>query len=219
MRRHPRYNPGRAAPATLFIPFDKEAGVYRARQNLPHWSQTGRTYFVTYRLADSIPQSTIRAWREELDIWREQHPEPWDDATLAEYDRFFTRKEEWLDAGYGACLIAGREIRALVEENLRHFDGDRYILDEFVLMPNHVHVIVKPLGDYKLSHILHSWKSYTSKQIIKQTGAPAPIWMNESFDHIVRSWEQLQHFRTYIRNNPKTGNLKSDRGGSPLWTL
>ncbi len=205
---------------SLFLPYDPEAETRRSRQNLPHWSQTARTYFVTYRLADSIAQSTIRQWQEEIEHWKKHHPEPWNPQTLAEYDRFFQRKEAWLDAGHGSCVLAQPEIRSLVEENLRHFDGQRYILDEFVIMPNHVHAIVKPLEGHALSDILHSWKSYTAKLILKKTGGMGPVWMSESFDHIVRSWEQLEHFRRYIRENPaKSGlgaHLQSGRGCQPL---
>ncbi len=213
-------SPGQAATATLFEAYDPVAEFHRSRQNLPHWQQPRRTSFITFRLADSIPQTTIKRWQDQMALWREHHPEPWDATTLAEYERFFARKEEWLDAGHGSCLLAHPENRNIVEENLRRFDGDRYILDEFVIMPNHVHVIVKPLGvkplgEYSLSSILHSWKSYTSKQLIK-TGAVAPIWMDESFDHIVRSWDQLEHFRHYIRKNPASGDTQSGRGGSPL---
>jgi REP element-mobilizing transposase RayT len=210
---------GQAAPATLFQPFEKDADVHRTRQNLPHWTQPGCSYFVTYRLADSIAQSTILPWREELAIWRKNHPEPWDTQAIAEYNRFFVRKEEWLDAGHGSCVLARPEIRSIIEENLIRFHGERYILDEFVIMPNHVHVIVKPLGEYGLSEILHTWKSYTSKQILKLTGRKAPLWMDESFDHIIRSWEQLERFRRYIRENPRSRELQSGRGGSPLCLL
>jgi REP element-mobilizing transposase RayT len=186
------------------------------RQNLPHWTQPGATYFVTYRLADSLPQEKLLQWREEIETWLSHHPEPWDNTTLDAYERFFAVKEEWLDAGYGSCLLSDENQRAIVEANLRHFDGDRYILDEFVVMPNHVHVLVKPLDDYTLSDILHSWKSYTAKQMAKASGLQGPIWREESYDHILRTWDQLEHYRRYIQNNPKTLRLRSGRGGTPL---
>jgi len=212
----PASPPGPASPAALFLPFDRKGAVSITRQNLPHWVQPGATYFVTYRLADSLPREILAPWREEIELWLSRHPEPWDDAVREEYQQFHARKEAWLDAGYGSCHLGNDKARAIVEENFRHFDGDRYILDEFVVMPNHVHVLVKPLGDSTLSDILHSWKSYTSKAIAKVVAIEGPVWMDESFDHIVRTWEQLQHYRAYIRANPKTKNLQSNLGRSPL---
>lgn len=214
----PRKAKGQAAPSTLFIPFDPRDELQVTHQNLPHWQQHGATYFITYRLADSIPQEKLRVWKKEIDSWLATHPDPSDEAARADYHEFFARKEEWLDAGHGDCGLKQPEIRDIVVENLRHFDGDRYILDEFVVMPNHVHVIVKPIGENQLSDILHSWKSFTSKAINKSLERRGQLWMDESFDHIVRSWEQLEHYRRYVRENPtKTGlHLQSGRGGSPL---
>ena len=90
-----------------------------------------------------------------------------------------------------------------VEDTLRHYDNDRYRLDEFVVMPNHVHAIVAPLGEYLLSPILHAWKSFTAHKINKVLGRRGAFWQKESFDHIVRSAASLEKFRQYIRDNPK----------------
>ncbi len=196
----------------------REVGYFRPTEeaanlvgNLPHWRQDGVTYFVTFRLADSLPQAKLDEWVRERDASRAAHPKPWDDATNIAYHRQFTAKiEKWLDTGYGSCMLAGSEIRSIVANALRHFDRVRYWLDSWVVMPNHVHVVVTPLADYDLSQILHSWKSFTSHSIVKLLPDwRGPIWQKESFDHIVRSPDHLERFRIYIADNPR--GLSADR--------
>jgi hypothetical protein len=70
-------------------------------------------------------------------------------------------------------------------------------------MPNHVHVLVSPFAYYRLDRILHSWKSFSAKQINAMTDSKGPIWHRESFDHIIRSPAQLARIEQYIRDNPK----------------
>lgn len=84
-----------------------------------------------------------------------------------------------------------------------HFDGTRYHLGHWVIMPNHVHAIITPIGDTSLSEILHSWKSFTSKKINAARGEVGTVWQKESFDHIVRSPETLERIEGYILENPK----------------
>jgi REP element-mobilizing transposase RayT len=72
-----------------------------------------------------------------------------------------------------------------------------------VVMPNHVHVLLSPLGEQLLSGIVHSWKSFTASQINAALGRQGAFWQKESFDHIVRSAASLEKFRQYIRDNPK----------------
>ncbi len=146
---------------------------------LPHWRQDGATYFVTFRLADSLPQERLEQWRREKDEWAAAHPEPHDAAARQDYyERFPQRLQQWLDAGAGSCVLTLPEVKQLVENALKHFDGDRYRLDEFVVAPNHVHALVSPLGEHQLSDILHSWKSFTAHEILKVE--PASHRLSES---------------------------------------
>ena len=177
--------------------------------NLPHWRQDGCMYFVTFRLADALPARRLSMLREEKNTWLRLHPPPpaesetyfaWKD----EYRRLFEdRIDEWLDAGHGGCLLGNSAARKVVENALLHFDGERYRLDSFVVMPNHVHVLVASRMDYSLSDIVKGWKSYTGHELVKQFGATAPVWQKEYFDHIVRSPESLEKFRNYIAENPQ----------------
>ena len=106
---------------------------------------------MTFRLADSMPQEKLEQWTQEREAWQGAHPEPHDQEAKREYSRLFPKRfQRWLDAGYGECILARKEVRILVENALRHFAGVRYDLDEFSVMPNHVHVLVVPYADYDL---------------------------------------------------------------------
>jgi REP element-mobilizing transposase RayT len=192
------------AASTLFNAFDPSESVAHLSGNLPHWRQESRTYFVTFRTADSLPQEKLDQWLTQRAEWLHSNPEPHSEAQRREYwERFPARFQHWLDQDYGACVLRQPALRTIVEDTLRHCDNDRYRLDEFVVMPNHVHAIVAPLGEYSLSPILHGWKSFTAHKINKVLGRHGAFWQIESFDHIVRSAVALEKFREYIRDNPK----------------
>jgi D-tyrosyl-tRNA(Tyr) deacylase len=173
-----------------FIAFDRRSPVAMSRRELPHWKQTGCTYFVTFRLVGSVPAEKIRQWEAFLDK-----------------SEAFCELQNWLDRGDGACWLKQPNLAALVESSLRHFDGQRYQLGAFVVMPNHVHVLVTPLGEHELADILHSWKSYTAHQINRALQRTGPVWQDESFDHLVRDETALQQFADYIAGNPTRAGL------------
>lgn len=190
-----------AASTVLQTYFDPAAPVgFIKGGNLPHWRQDGATYFVTWRTADSMPNDRVMQWLDEREEWLSMHPMPHDAKTMAEYDRLFpARWEQWLDEGYGECVLARPDISDAVAGVLRRLDGNQYRLHEFVVMPNHVHVLVTPLGQYRLSGILQAWKSVSSHAINRKIGRRPPFWQKESFDHIVRNGDQMERFRRYIK--------------------
>jgi len=195
--------------APQFHPLDPHAKVQKHRRNLPHWELCDATYFVTFRLADAVPQDVLRRWKEELETWRKFHPEPWDAVTKYEYQkRFQEDREHWLDQGHGECLLKKSDVAAIVVNALRHFDRDRYVLDAFAVMPNHVHVLVRLAGGQTLADILHSWKSFSTKainQLLERTGR---LWQEESYDRIVLGWNELVRYRGYIVRNPEKARLR-----------
>jgi carbamoylphosphate synthase large subunit/REP element-mobilizing transposase RayT len=191
-----------------FRPVDPDAPVIQTRRRLPHWEQQGATFFITFRLADAVPQKLLRQWKEELETWRKFHPEPWDASTKYEYQkRFHDAREAWLDQGHGECVLRRPQIAATIANSLRHFDGDRYALDSFVVMPNHVHVLVRPHKAHSLSEILHSWKSFSAKEINKLRERSGAVWQDENYDRMVRDFAELERYRDYIKENPVTAKL------------
>ena len=195
------------------IPVCDPAELHKTRRNLPHWTQAGSIYWITFRLADALPQETLHDWRVERDLWIGQHPEPWSETEWKEYDeRFGKRLEGWLDAGYGACALARPQIRQIVQDCLLRFDGDRLRLHAGVIMPNHVHLLMEPLKGKALSELLKGIKGTSARlanQALGLTGET--FWMDESYDQIVRSPRQYEHFLRYIAENPTKANLTPDR--------
>lgn len=192
-----------AQAATEFGYFDPNQPIAELHGNLPHWRQSGVTYFVTFRLGDSLPQVKLDQWRSEREDWFRRHPEPRGPAARRDYfERFVARFHRWLDAGYGECVLSRPEVRGILIDALKHFDTQRYALGDWVVMPNHVHVLVTPLCDVELSKVLHAWKSYSANEINRLLGRRGPLWQKESFDHIVRGPEAAERIRQYIQKNP-----------------
>lgn len=155
---------------------------------LPHWFQKEKYYHITFRLADSLPKAKIEQLKADRERWIQKRKEgkEFTKEERIEYNRLFNKRvEEWMDAGYGSCLLKKKENAQIIANALKHFDGERYLLDEWGIMPNHVHVLVMPLGENRLSHILYSWKSFTANEINKREGRKGKLWMTESYDHIV----------------------------------
>jgi Rad3-related DNA helicase/REP element-mobilizing transposase RayT len=192
-----------------FTPFDPKSPISKPGRNLPHWRQEGTTYFVTFRLADSVPAARVKQFLAEREEWLALHPEPRLEADEREYhEKFGNRFENWLDMGAGLCVLRQPPAAGKVVAALRHFDGARYALGHFVVMPNHVHVLVRPLAGHTLSAILKSWKSFTAREINQSLGRTGTLWQDESFDHIVRTPQALEQFAKYIRQNPAKAGLK-----------
>ena len=200
-----------------FTPFNPEETVLVHRQNLPHWRQGGCTYFVTSRLADSVPKELADAWRLGRDAWLHAHGIP-DTSALhslpheaqKEYQREFTAKfHDLLDAGHGACVLAYPDCAKILVAKLLDGNGTDYHLDAWCIMPNHFHALVEPTGAKTLSEIVKKWKGGSAFLINQLLGRSGSIWQAEPYDHIVRSEAQLEHFRSYIAKNPTKANLLS----------
>ena len=173
-------------------------------RNLPHWAANSTLIFITYRLADSMPADKLRAWQADRDEWMRLHPEPWDETVSFEYyDTFPAEIDEMLDAGYGSCVLARENCRRIVVENLLHFNGIRYRLHSFVVMPNHVHVLMEIENRDDLPKIIHGWKSYTAKKINAVVGGTGSVWQREYCDRLIRDAKHYANTVEYIRNNAR----------------
>ncbi|HMJ04912.1 MAG TPA: AIR synthase related protein, partial [Chthoniobacterales bacterium] len=196
--------------------FDQFADVDISRRNLPHWQQPGATYFVTFRLADSLPEVRLSELEQERERWLTFHPLPWSADDRREYvERFSERVEQWLDAGEGECVLARPEAAATVANALQHFEMERYELGAWVVMPNHVHALVKPKAGFDLGKILHSWKSFTANEINRGLGRTGAFWQRESYDHIVRDEAAFVRITDYILGNPATAGVVARASSLP----
>lgn len=129
----------------------------------------------------------------------------------------FERVERWLDQGMGSCVLKQPALAALVISALHHFDGERYELDSYVVMPNHAHVIVRPLvpTEHPLEAILGSWKKYSARRINRTLQTSGDLWQEENYDRILRDEEHLWRALQYIGSNPERAGLL--RKNCPLW--
>ena len=200
-----------------FQGFDEFAEVDITLRNLPHWQQDGVTYFVTFRLSGSLPADKLAELEAERNHWLAQHPQPWSDADKRDYyDRFPARIEAWLDEGHGECVLRDPRAAKIVADALQYFDGDRYALGAWVVMPNHIHVLLTPKEGHALGDILHSWKSFTANQINKLLNRAGQFWQHDYYDHIVRNERSLAKIARYIEENPARAGIHVEQASSLL---
>lgn len=171
---------------------------------LPHWHQDGKYVFVTFRLHDSLPQEKVQWLREEKERWLKQHPQPWNEKVTKEYiNKFGKAVDQWLDNNYGNCLLKKQSNRKIVEDALLFFDGKRYDLVAFVVMPNHVHILMRIKEGNELTEIMRSIKSFTAKSINKNENRTGPVWQSESYDRLIRDQKHFENIVRYIIANNK----------------
>jgi len=210
---------------TCFVPFDERRAVRMYQRNLPHWRQDGCTYFVTFRLSDSVPDSVRRQWEQEKKQWLERHSISYDGERgrwreafqrLSPGERFlfeqhFNRRvQSCLDRGLGECHLRDPACATVLREELRRDDGHRHHLGDFVIMPNHVHLLITPVDDVEpnssrsteLEQILKSIKGASAAACNRLCHRTGSFWQADSYDHIVRSLVQLSAYREYIVRNP-----------------
>jgi|SRR5579862_5311901 len=187
---------------------EKRQGRY-----LPHWTREGGTYFVTFRLEDSLPREAVGSLCEEYSQLRQTEENALRlGLNLTEIRRkkleLRRKLEKYLDAGYGACYLARKGCPEIMREALDFFDGERYLLGAWAIMPNHAHVIVRP-ATRRLDQILQTWKRRSSREINKLVGRSGTLWLSESFDHLIRSEEKFAGTKQYILQNPMNAGLRN----------
>ena len=179
----------------------------QGRRRLPHFAREETAQFVTFRLADSLPSGRLDELRQEV-----AHLS--DEAAAIERRR---RIESLLDAGRGSCRLKDPRIAALVRDALKYFDGDRYDLHAWVLMPNHVHVLVTARQGWNLGGIIRLWKSYTARQANQLLGGSGSFWQTDYFDRGIRDERQFYTVWSYIEENPTRAGL-CEQNSEWMWS-
>jgi REP element-mobilizing transposase RayT len=162
-----------------------------------------------------LPQSVLKAWREERETIvkdardQKRRLSPLEESRLRELQS--EKIESSLDAGLGACWMNDPGIAGIVSSTLNHFHGTRYELLAWCVMPNHVHTVASPLQGHTLPEILHSWKSYSAKECNRALGRSGTFWQEESYDHLVRDQEDFRRVVEYTLENPVRAGLKGWR--------
>jgi menaquinone-specific isochorismate synthase len=189
---------------SFFLP-DLSTVQIRNRGHLPHWEMPNAVYSITFRLADSLPAHVVERLREERAALRRRADTAAD--RISQRRLFERRIDDCLDSGAGACHLRDERIARMVADALRYFDGSRYELIAWCVMPNHVHVVMHVLGTQSLASILHSWKSYSSKQANRILRREGEFWMREYFDRIIRDDDDLSRTIAYVLANPAKAGL------------
>ena len=183
----------------------------RNRGRPPHWEKDGGVYFVTWRLADSLPLELgqqISTAREQLIAAAKQENRDLSSIERRLLEALHTEKmERLLNAGHGECHLKDDRCARIVADALAYFDGDRYQLHAWCVMPNHVHVVITVKPGQQLAAILHSWKSFTAKACNKALSRSGEFWMDESFDRLVRDDSEYARFVRYTLDNPASAGL------------
>ena len=141
-----------------------EGRGWHSRGYLPHFDRRYSIQSITIHLGDSLPQEKLKRLEEEL-------------KDLKESERDMKRRmtiQAWLDAGYGCCILRDARAAKIMENALFHFDGIHYLLLEWVIMPNHVHVLIEVIGTMTLGDIVRGWKNVSAKNICDTLGARQP---------------------------------------------
>ncbi len=185
---------------------------FHTRHVLPHLKREGGTYFVTFRLAGTLPAELIEALKRERQTILAQALAAKRPLTWHEQEELFrwysARVDAYLDAGHGDCFLRQPPIADLVAGALTFFNGERYELRAWAVMPNHVHVVLWPKPPHTLSEILHSWKSYTATKANKMLGrAGRDFWQEESYDHLIRDDTDRARCCQYTTLNPVNARL------------
>lgn len=199
--------------------FDPKAELHIHDRLRPHWSQTGAIVFVTFRANDSIPREVLQRWDDEKNDWLSRRGllggTHWsevvrrlDEKTRHEFKKQFNRcREDFLDTCHGRCLLKRPELARIVADSLLYFDGKNYRMGDFVIMPNHVHLLVAFPDPETMEKQFGSWLHYTAYRINQTIGENGHFWQQEPFDHLVRSVKQYEYLRQYIADNPRRAGL------------
>ncbi|MEZ6034633.1 MAG: hypothetical protein R3C17_16180 [Planctomycetaceae bacterium] len=220
--------------------FERDDDFTIVWKHLPHWTQAATLTFITWRLADSLPAAAIAEWQSERNaMLREFGIDPDSDWKLAlktlPPDRrgrvrwsLFSAWDRRLDEAAGSCLLKTPEFSQIVLDSLLHFEGERTVLTDAIMMPNHAHIIAAFRSQETMFDQCTSWKHYTAtkirrilrsrppteRQVYSMPVAPptgklaGQFWQTDQFDHLVRSEEQFVFLRDYIRKNPVRARLK-----------
>lgn len=203
-----------------FKDYNPEEHLDRYENRLPHWRQQGATYFSTFRLGDSIPKLVFETWELEKTEWLENRgvsieklkrraitlndvPEE----LRSDFEKRFNRKlQNFLDEGRGLCVLKDASVRNIM---VTHLEIANALVGDFVIMPNHVHLLISSNGDSSdsIGKVMQKLKGASSREINEYLERRGKLWQKDSFDHLVRSSKQLGFFQSYIAENPIRAGL------------
>ena len=170
---------------------DRPFRGWYSRGYVPHLDVPGVVQAVTFRLADALPAKVLASWTAD----------GLEDAELRR------RVARYLDAGHGSCVLQDGPAPRIVEEVLIDGRGDCYVLLAWVVMPNHVHVVVRLDEGSHLDEIVKRWKGRSARGINAALGRTGRLWQPGFFDRYVRDEAHLHRVVAYVHENPVRAGL------------
>jgi putative transposase len=161
-----------------------------SRNHLPHLDSPDVVQAITFRLADSVPHVVAERLAAERD------------ATIRS-----KAIERALDGGHGSCWLRDMRVGRIVEDCLLWGDGERYRLLAWVVMPNHVHVLIESFARYPLHGIVGGWKSVSARRANAVLRRGGVLWQADFFDRYIRDEAHYTNAVDYIEANPVKAGL------------
>ena len=187
--------------------FNREAETLQTHGNLPHWSQDAKLYFITFRLSDSMPAYVLERiqngneWRQQVIALHGYIPE--EHSAKFEMDKH-NQMMHYLDAGHGCCWLRNPAVRKILEKCISRLDNAESKVHCYVIMPNHVHIIIETTNEASATKLIGTIKSVSSHLINKYLGRKGKLWQHESYDRIIRNglhyWRAVRYI---VRNTMK----------------
>jgi len=173
---------------------------WHQRGYLPHFDAPGITQFITFQLHDSFPI----ARRAEFE------------AILKEPNDSVKRRklEAWLDRGHGECWLRRPDVAELVEKLLLEADGCECRMLSWVVMPNHVHLVVD-VWHVPLVKLVNDWKGKASREANNVLGRRGQFWQEDYYDTVIRDESHLKRAICYAEQNPVKAFLAKAAGDWP----
>ena len=181
-----------------------DTGIF-TRRNLPHLNYPRGTYFITYRLHDSLPLNLVLELKKKYENSAEE-------PSIRE-KRIFKKYDDLLDKGsvLGKINLTNTEMSEINQRIIHRYDGQDYFLICYCIMPNHIHLAFTLLeGNRGISKIMKSIKGISAREYNKLMGTNGIIWQDESYDHLVRNEQELLNIIRYIINNPVNAKFVTD---------
>jgi REP element-mobilizing transposase RayT len=177
-----------------------------SRGYIPHFDAAGLVQHITFHTADSLPPKAVERMEYELRL-------------LSDEDRQVERRRrihDLLDSGMGECLLRKPEYAQVVEDSLLFGDCIRYRLIAWVIMPNHVHVLIEQKEAWPLAKVVQSWKRHTSRKTHQLMGGSSscngPFWQRDYWDRYIRNGQHFSVTKQYVENNPVKAGLVEHAG-------
>jgi REP element-mobilizing transposase RayT len=206
------------------------------QNRLPHIAPLGATFFVTFRMADALPQKLVLALKTSLEIETNQIQKefPGDKQRIRDArKRHFAGFDHQLDKNpYGACYLRKPEVAKIVIDKILEYDGSLFDLQAYTIMPNHVHVLFSmarqifeknenclneaPEHYVQLDKVMHLIKGGSSILINQHLGRTGRFWFKDSYDHFVRKESEWLNIANYILRNPDKAGLVKHPGDWPF---